>query len=97
MAKITTLGGVSHPEAEVVEPEVAVEAPDPTLAPVSTPGPSSPVSSEPDGEPEAAAEVVEPEVAVEAAEVAPVPAPRPKAAPSLSRAKDAPAEITGPE
>ena len=70
--------------------------PDPGPGQVSTPEPSSPASSEPSGEPEVPAmpEDSSPEV-VTGPEPAPAPAPKPKPAPSLSRAKDAPAEITG--
>lgn len=52
---------------------------------------------EPGGPPEAAAVAVEPEAVSAAAEVVsePAPEPAPKPAPSLSRAKDAPADITG--
>ena len=90
---------------EVPDPdtEPAAEPPDPTPGPGpgqdSTPPPSSPESSEPSGEPESSAAPVEPEPGaagvVPEPEPAAPPAPKPKPAPSLSRAKDAPAEITG--
>ena len=106
VAKISKLGGVSYPEdggeqAPLADeaPEPAPESPDPTLVPASMPEPSSPESSELSGEPEAPAEApaeaAEPEAAAAAAPPEPAPAPKPKPAPSLSRAKDAPAVITG--
>lgn len=87
--KITTWGGVSHPEDLAAAAALAGVVPAaPEAAPESAPAPEA-APEPPAPEPEPAAEAV-PEPAV------PDPAPKPKAAaPSLSRAKDAPAEITG--
>lgn len=92
VAKITALDGVSHPEEEPASgvPGTAHEYAGEAAAP--DPSPDSPASPGRSGEPETPGGAVEPEAV---AEVAPEPAAKPKPAPSLSRARDAPAEITG--